>query len=318
MVIVLFVLKRLAGMAAVLLVVTFLVFSLLTLSPGSVVATLLGTRPATPQAVAAITAEYHLNDPFAVQYWHWLSGAVHGDFGSSVQSGASVTSVIASHLPVTLELAVYALLLMVVIGIPAGMAAGIGRGRPVDRGVSGLAIVGLSAPAFAVGLLLIYVFGVRLGWFPVYGAGDSGLADRLRHLTLPAVALATGLMALIVRQTRAAVIDVIEQDYITFARARGLSWPRIMAGYALRNTALPVVTAAGLLLIFAIGGTVLVETVFSLQGAGMLMVQSIQAKDIPVVQGLAFFVAVAVVAVNLLVDTSALIIDPRVRARIRG
>jgi peptide/nickel transport system permease protein len=318
MVIVRFLLKRLAGMVAVLVVVSFLVFSLLAVSPGSVVATLLGTRPSTPQAVAAIKAEYHLNDAFLVQYWHWLSGAVHGDFGSSIQSGASVTSVIASHLPVTLELALYALVLVVVIGIPAGMAAGIGRGQPFDRGVSGLAIVGMSAPAFAVGLVLIYVFGVRLGWFPVYGAGSSGLADRVDHLTLPAVSLAAGLVALIVRQTRAAVMDVMEQDYITFARARGLSRPRILAGYALRNTALPVVTAAGLLLIVAIGGTVLVETVFSVPGAGMLMVQSIQAKDIPVVQGVAFFVALLVVAVNLLVDTAALVIDPRVRGGVRG
>ncbi len=318
MTIVLFLAKRLAAMVAVLLVVSFLVFSLLTLSPGSIVATLLGTRPATPATVAAIKAQYHLNSPFLVQYWQWLSGAVRGDFGRSVQSGATVTSLIASHLPVTLELALYALVLVVVVGIPAGMAAGIGRGRLFDRGASALTVVGMSAPGFALGLLLVYVFGVALNWFPVYGAGSSQFFDRMAHLTLPAVALATGLAALIVRQTRAAVLDVMEQDYITFARARGLSSPRILLRYALRNTALPVVTAAGLLLIVAISATVLVETVFSIPGAGQLMVQSIQAKDIPVVQGLALFVALLVVLVNLVVDAAGLVIDPRIRAAAGG
>jgi peptide/nickel transport system permease protein len=312
----LFLAKRLAAMVVVMLVVSFLVFSLLAVSPGSVVATLLGTRPATPAAVAAIKAQYHLNDPFPVQYWDWLSGAVRGDFGRSVQSGATVTGVIASHLPVTLELALYALVLVVAVGVPVGMAAGIGRGRLFDRGASALTIVGMSAPGFTLGLLLIYVFGVALGWFPVYGAGSGQLIDRVDHLTLPAVALATGLAALLVRQTRAAVLDVMEQDYVTFARARGLSGPRTLLRYALRNTALPVVTAAGLLLIAAISATVLVETVFSIPGAGALMVQSIQAKDIPVVQGLALSVALLVMVVNLLADAAGLIIDPRVRARV--
>ncbi|TWP33704.1 ABC transporter permease [Leekyejoonella antrihumi] len=305
-------------MVVILIIVSFLVFSLLALSPGSVVATLLGTQPSTPQVVAAIKAQYHLNDPFLVQYWHWLTSAVHGDLGRSIQSGEAVTSVIASHLPVTLELAAYTLVLVVVVGIPVGMAAGIGRGRLFDRSVSGATIVGMGAPGFALGILLIYVFGVGLGWFPVYGAGSSQAIDRVYHLTLPAVALATGLVALIVRQTRAAVMDVMEQDYITFARTRGVGRARVMLGYALRNTALPVVTAAGLLLIVAISGTVLVETVFSLPGAGQLMVQAIEAKNVPVVQGLAFFVAVLVVAVNLLVDAAALMIDPRTRAGVRG
>lgn len=318
MLILAFVAKRIAGVVVVLVVVSFLVFSLLALSPGSTVATLLGTQPSTPAAVAAIKARYHLNDPFLVQYWHWLTGAVHGDLGRSVQSGATVTSMIASHLPVTLELALYAFVLVVVVGIPVGMAAGMTRGRPFDRGVSLLAIVGMSAPGFAVGLLLIYLFGVKLAWFPVYGAGGSQLVDKVEHLTLPAIALAAGLAALIIRQVRASMMDVMEQDYITFAQARGLSRQRILAGYALRNIALPVVASAGLLLIVAISSAVLVESVFSIPGAGSLMVQSIDAKDIPVVQGLSFFVALLVVAVNVLVDTASLIIDPRTRASVRG
>ncbi|WP_026197518.1 ABC transporter permease [Sciscionella marina] len=318
MTIALFLLRRLGGMVVLLLVLSLLVFGLLALSPVSELTTLLGTQPSTPEAVQAITAEYHLNDPFLVQYWHWLVDALHGNFGQSIQSGEPVGSVIVSHLPVTLELALYAGLLVLVLGVPVGMAAGIRRGRVFDRGVSGLTIVGMSAPGFSLGILLIYVFGVALNWFPVFGPGGDQAADRVAHLTLPSIALAAGLIALIVRQTRAATMHVMEQDYVTFARARGISRPRIMVSYALRNTGLPIVTAAGLQLIVAISGTVLVESVFSIPGAGQLMVQSIQSADIPVVQGLSFFVALLVMVVNLIVDVAVLIIDPRTRAAARG
>jgi peptide/nickel transport system permease protein len=248
---------------------------------------MLGTQPSTPQLIAALKTRYHLDDPFIVQYWHWLISASHGDFGRSVQSGQSVTSVVSSHLPVTLELAAFALVLVVVIGIPAGMLAGIRWGGRFDKGVSALTVFGMSAPGFAVGIVLIYLFGVEVQIFPTYGAGNSNPVDRIEHLTLPAVALGIGLIGILVR-------------------------------YALRNTALPIVTAAGLLLIVAISGAVLIETVFSLQGEGQLMVQSVTAKDIPVVQGLAIFVALFVVVVNLIVDALALIIDPRTRVASRS
>lgn len=309
--------KRLIAMVVVLAAVSLLVFSLLALSPGSILATLMGTRPTTPQLIHAIQERYHLNDPFLVQYWHWLSSAVHGDFGRSIRTGETVTSVVADRLPVTLGLGAFALVLVLVIGIPAGMAAGMRAGRPFDRGVSTLTILGMSAPSFAVGILLVYVFGVAFGVLPVYGAGQ-GFADRIVHLTLPAIALAAALTALIVRQTRAATLQVMEQDYVTFARARGLSSYRILVPYALRNTALPIVTAAGLLLIGAVSGTVLIETVFSLHGVGELMVQSVEAKDIPVVQGLTLFIALFVVLVNLLVDLLSLVIDPRTRQPVRA
>ncbi|MFE1962515.1 ABC transporter permease [Streptomyces sp. NPDC059479] len=313
-----FILRRLGGMAAILLVVSLLVFSLLAMSPGSLVNTLLGDQPQSPEAIAAIEARYHLNDPFVAQYWYWLKAALSGDFGTSIQSGEHVTTVITTQLPVTVQLALFVLVLVVVFGITTGMAAGLRQGTIFDRVVSGATVLGMSVPGFAVGILMIYVFGVRLSWFPVYGAGDGGFASRLTHLTLPAVTLATGLIALIMRQTRAAVLNVMEQDYVTFARARGLSWSRIMVRYALRNTALPVITASGLLLIAAISGAALVESVFSLPGVGSLMVQSVNAKDVPVVQGLAFFLALIVVVVNLLVDIVALVIDPRTRTAAKG
>ncbi|MEV7683753.1 ABC transporter permease [Streptomyces sp. NPDC088341] len=313
-----FVLKRLGGMAAILLVVGLLVFSLLAMSPGSLVNTLLGDQPQSPEAIEAVEARYHLNDPFMTQYWYWLKAALGGDFGASIQSGERVTTVIATQLPVTVQLALFVLVLVVVFGITTGMAAGLRQGTVFDRVVSGATVLGMSVPGFAVGILMIYVFGVRLSWFPVYGAGDGGFASRLAHLTLPAVTLATGLIALIMRQTRAAVLNVMEQDYVTFARARGLSRRRIMVRYALRNTALPVITASGLLLIAAISGAALVESVFSLPGVGSLMVRSVNAKDVPVVQGLAFFLALVVVVVNLLVDVVALVIDPRTRTAAKG
>lgn len=307
-----FLAKRLVAMVAVLVTVSLLVFSLLALSPGSILATLIGTRPTTPELIRSIEERYHLNEPFLIQYWRWLTSAFQGDFGRSVQTGQEVTTVLADRMPVTLQLGAFALVLVLAIGVPAGMVAGIRRGRLLDRGISTLTIIGMSAPPFAVGILLVYVFGVALGVLPVYGAG-RGLAERIEHLTLPAVALAAALTALIVRQTRAATLEVMEQDYVTFARARGLSRYRILVPYALRNTAPPILTAAGLLLIAAVSGTVLVETVFSLHGVGSLMVEAVGAKDVPVVQGLTLFLALFVVLVNLLVDLLLLVIDPRTR-----
>ena len=308
----LFIVRRLAALTALLLLVSVLVFSLLWLSPGSTLATLIGTRPATPQMIATITAEYHLHDGFVAQYLHWLAGAIHLDFGRSIQSGASVTSVIAAHAPVTLELGAYTFVLTVLVGVPAGMLAGIRRDSAIDRGVSGLLVVGFAAPGFAVGIVLLYVFGVSLGWFPVYGAGN-GLLGRIYHLTLPAVAFSIFLTAIVGRQTRAATLDVMERDYILFARARGLSERRILTRYALRNIAVPVLNAIGVVMIVALSGALFIEEVFSLQGDGYLMYQSVTSRDIPVVQGLAMFAAVLVVIVNLGVDALTLAVDARTR-----
>lgn len=307
-----FLAKRLAAMVGVLFVVSLLIFGLLALSPGSIVSTLIGTRPATPELIAALEAQYRVNDPFLVQYWHWLTSALSGDFGNSVRTGEPVTTLIASRLPLTLQLATYALALVVAVGIPLGMLAGMRRGRLVDRITSTVAIVAMSAPAFAVAILLIWVFGVWLNVLPVYGAGE-GFFGRMYHLTLPALSLALAMTALLLRQTRAATMHVMDQDYVTFARSRGVGQARILIRYALRNTALPIVTAAGVILIVALSGTVLVERVFALQGVGTLMIESVDNSDIPVVQGLALFVAFLIVVVNLLVDLLTLAIDPRTR-----
>lgn len=319
MLLTMFILKRVAAGLLLLLVLSFLVFGLLAISPGSPIQTLLGTRQASPALIAALEAKYHLQDSFLAQYWYWLSGIVHLNFGQSisVQTDSPVWGVITSHLAISLQLALYALLLVLAFGIPLGMAAGIRRGKLTDRTISLAATVGISAPAFVMSILLLYVFGVALGWFPVYGVG-TGFTGRVEHLTLPAVALAAFLAAIVIRQARAATLTVMQQDYITFARIRGLNPARIMLRYALRNSALPVVTSAGLLLIAALSAAVIIEQVFSLPGAGSLLLTSVTQKDVPLVQGVAMVLGAAVIIINLAVDLIALMIDPRTRVSVRG
>ncbi|MFJ7215035.1 ABC transporter permease [Amycolatopsis sp. NPDC098790] len=318
MTIALLVLKRLAAGVLLLLVLSLLIFSLLSLSPGSPVQTLLGSRPATPDLVAALNAKYHLDQPFLAQYWHWLSGVVRFDFGRSIaiQTDSPVSGIIVDRMGLSIQLSGYAFVLVLLVGLPLGMAAGIRRGTFLDRVISLFATVGISGPAFVVSIVLLYVFGVALGWFPVFGIGE-GFGDRLAHLTLPAIAMAVFLSAIIIRQTRAATLTVMRQDYITFARIRGLSPARVLGRYALRNSALPVVTSAGLLLISALTAAVFVEQVFSLPGIGSLLYTAVLNKDIPLVQGMAMVLGAFVVVVNLIVDLLGLALDPRTRVGVK-
>jgi peptide/nickel transport system permease protein len=311
--------RRLGGGLILLFILSFLVFGLLAISPGSPIQILLGARQQSPALVTALTAEYHLNDPFIVQYWYWLAAAARLDFGTSisVQTGVPVASMIAQRMPVSLELSIYTLILVLLIGVPFGMLAGSRRGRATDRTVSALATFGISAPAFASSVVLLYIFGVALNWFPVYGVGN-GFWQRLVHLTLPAVALAGFLSAIVIRQTRAATLTVMDQDYITFARIRGVGYGRILIRYALRNCSLPVVTSAGILLVAALSSGVFVEQVFSLPGAGSLLLTAVTNKDVPVVQGLAMMLGATVIVINLLVDLLALALDPRTRTSAGG
>ncbi|MGW4031534.1 ABC transporter permease [Streptomyces sp. NPDC004838] len=308
--------RRLVASVGLVAVVSFLVFTLLHLSPGSPLTTLLGGQDASEEQIAAVVREHHLDDPFLAQYWRWLAGVVQFDFGRSTVSHTPAMSRIVEFAPVTAQLAALTLVIVVLIGIPLGMAAGLRRGRAFDRATSFLTVIGMSSPPFATGVLLIYVFGVGLG-MPVFGAGDGGI-DRLRHLVLPAVTLSVVLIALVVRQTRAAVLDVTRQDYLTFVRARGLGVSRVLVHYVLRNSALPVVTTVGILIIQLTAGTVLVESVFSLPGIGTLMVESVEAKDMPVIQALCLLIAVVVVLTNLLVDLLSTLVDPRIRTGAGG
>jgi peptide/nickel transport system permease protein len=307
-----FVGRRLAALAVVLVVISLVVFSLLYLAPGSPEQMLLGPREATPASVAAIRHVYHLDQPFLVQYWDWASKAAQLDFGRSILTSEPVMRAIEPRLWLSLELAGFAFLIALLLGVSLGIVASLRRRTTVDRTIVGLSVVGVSAPAFATGVLLLYLFAVRLGWFPVFGQG-SGVTDRLQHLTLPAVALGLTAMGLILRLTRAGAISALEQDYVAFARARGIRRRRILTAYVMRNSLVPIVTGAGLILAYLLAGAVLVEVTFALPGIGSLLVDSITAKDIPVVQALAMLIAFVVVLINLAVDLLYLAIDPRIR-----
>jgi peptide/nickel transport system permease protein len=229
-----------------------------------------------------------------------------------VRSSVPVSSEIGSRIGVTALLGLYASLIAVCVGVPLGMLSAFRHRRLVDRVVVGVSVVGVSAPAFISGIFLLYVFAVSFGWFPVSGQG-TGFVDRLWHFTLPAAALALSALALIVKLTRAGMVRALEQDYVAFARARGLSWSRVATRYALRNALVPVVTAGGLIVGYTLTGAVLVESTFSLPGLGSLLIDAVNFKDVPVVQAIALTFATIIVIVNLATDLLYRAVDPRIR-----
>lgn len=308
-----FSLGRLMATAGLLLALSFVVFGLLYIMPGDPAQNLLGVRSASPEVLAQVRAQYHLDEPFLAQYLQWLGSVLHGDFGLSIRSNESVLSVLGSRVVLTLQLVVYAFIITVVIAVPLGVLSALRSGGALDRSASTGAIVGVGAPSYAVGLLLLYVFGVKFGLLPVYGSGDSGF-DRLTHLTLPAVTLAIGLGALVLKLTRTAVLAELDQDYVTFARSRGLP-SRMIQSMVLRNAMLPVITSLGLVLTFLFGGTILVEITFALQGIGSLLAGSVTFKDIPVVQAITLLTAAVIALIALAVDLLYFAADPRVRRR---
>lgn len=304
--------KRALGLVAVLLVISFGTFTLLHVAPGDPAQLLLGTRQQSPAVLNAVRQEYHLNKPFLTQYWIWLEHATRFDFGRSIRTEQPAWSGISGRLGLSLFLGVYATLIALVIGVPLGILAAVRQRRISDRAAVAFGVMGVSTPAFVSSIVFLYLFAVLLGWFPVFGAG-AGFFDRVYHLTLPAFALALTVMALVLKLTRAAMIGALEQDYIVFARARGASGRTVIFTYALRNALIPIVTAAGAVLGALIAGAVLVEVAFTLPGLGSLLVESIEAKDIPMVQGLIVVLAVVIVGVNLLTDIAYVVLDPRIR-----
>lgn len=306
-----FVGRRLVALALLLLGLSFLIFSLMYLAPGSPEQVLLGARPASPELVASLRARFHLDEPFLEQYRLWLTGALHFDFGESARTGRSVTETIEAKLGMTAFLVLYASLVAVLAGIPLGVLAAVRKRTLVDRGIVGLSVLGVSAPAFVTGIVLLYVFAVQLGWFPTYGSG-SGFADRLWHLTLPALALALTALALVVKLTRTAMAEVLDQDYVAFALARGVPLRRVLVHHALRNALVPIVTVSGAVLTVVLTGTLLVESTFALPGIGTLLVNAVQDKDVPMLQAVALLLAAVIVLVNLAVDVIYTLIDPRI------
>lgn len=307
-----YIFRRVLVLTAMLVLLSFVIFSLLYLTPGDAVDALLGTRPRTPETERLLREQYHLDEPFLTQYWIWASGALRLDFGVSTITGVPVADEIGSRLPTSIALGAMAYIVTMLIGVPLGLAAAVRRSSLVDRGIVSSVIVGYSMPVFVSSLLLLYVFAVVLGWFPVFGAGEGGL-DSLWHLSLPALALAIGGIALIVKHTRAAMIEVFQQEYVTFARARGLSPSRVLWLYGLRNGLIPIITVSVPLLAALVTGAVLVEVTFSIQGIGDLLVGSASSQDLPTLQAIGLLVAAFIMVTNLFADVVYLGVDPRIR-----
>lgn len=305
--------QRFIGVLLILFLISFLTFTLMYLAPGDLVKNLLGTRPSTAEAVSAIRAQYNLDDPFFIRYLDWLWSALRGDFGTSIRLQQPVTQVIMSRLGLTSLLIGLAFVVALVTSVPLGIFSAARSGSTVDRVASAVTLTGLSAPSFALAILGIYLFAMILPIFPAYGAGTNFL-DQLWHMMLPALVLASGIGAILMRMTRAAVLRELESDAITFARARGLSEGSVRR-IALRAAMIPIVTSAGLILTFIIGGTIIVETVFALPGIGLLLQEAVLFKDLPVVQALTLLIAGTIAIITILVDMSYLLLDPRVRAR---
>lgn len=310
-----FVSRRLLVAVPTLLLVSVFVFGLQKLLPGDPVLTMAGDER-DPKVLEFLRAKYHLDEPWAVQYARWLGNAVQGDLGQSLRTDQPVRALIAQKLPVTLELSVLSMALALLIGIPAGIVSAVRRGTAVDLGANLVALSGLSIPHFWLGVLLILVFSVHLGWFPASGFVPlrEGLGANLATLALPTVVLGAGLAAALMRHTRGAMLSVLRADYIRTARAKGLLPRAVVLRHAFRNALVPIVTVATLLFGELLGGAVLTEQVFSIPGFGKMVVDAVFTRDYAVVQGVVLCVAIGFILLNLLADVLYLVLSPRLRA----
>jgi peptide/nickel transport system permease protein len=306
---------RLGSAVPTLLVVSALVFALIRLAPGGPEQVFLGEQ-GSAEEVARLRVQLGLDRPWPVQYWQWLGRALRGDLGRSFQTGTPVTALIGEHLGPTLQLTGVALLLALTAGVAGGIVAAVRPHSLLDRAATSLALVGISFPAFWLGIMLILLFSGLLGWLPSSGLARVGeedrLLSRLSHAILPSVTLATYQLAIFMRFTRASLLDVIRQEYVTVARAKGLSEARTILRHALRNALLPVITILGFSVRLLVSGAVLVETVFAWPGVGRLATDAVFQRDYPVVLGVTVMVATVTVLVNVVVDLVYAAVDPRI------
>ena len=301
------VLRRVLAVVPVLLGVTLAVFSMLFLVPGDPVKMMLAEFVTTPDQIAQMRAQLHLDEPVLRQYGRFVASAARGDLGTSIRSRRPVTTEIGENVGSTAQLAVAAMLVAIGLGVPLGLLAALARNTWLDVASMGTALLGVSMPSFWLGLLLIFVFSLHLAWFPATGGGD------LRHLVLPSVTLGTIAAAIIARLTRSSMLEVLGQDYVRTARAKGLGGFAVVVRHALKNALIPIITIFGLQFGNLLAGAVIVETVFSRPGLGRLIVGGILSKDFPLVQGVVLFVATVYVLINVLVDVAYAYADPRIR-----
>ena len=321
-----FILRRLAQAVIVMVSVALIAFMLFQYV-GDPVVFLLG-QDATAEQIRELRADLGLDQAFFVQFWHFLANAVQGEFGLSLRQGAKVSRLIAERFPATLELAMVAAVLALAVGIPMGVYAALKRGTFMSQVFMTVSLLGVSLPTFLIGILLILVFAVNLGWFPSFGRGDvvqlgwwsTGLltAKGWLHITLPAITLAIFQLTLIMRLVRAEMLEVLRTDYIKFARARGLTDRAVHFGHALKNTLVPVMTITGLQLGGLIAFAIITETVFQWPGMGLLFIQAVTFADIPVMAAYLCLIALIFVVINLIVDLLYFAVDPRLRVERSG
>ena len=309
-----FLIRRLVAMIPLLLIVTFVAWALILLLPGDPAVTLAG-EGASPETIAAIRQELGLDQPIPIQYLRWLEGVLRGDFGRSFFSGVPVITTVLQRLPVTISLAAFSMVLAVVIALPLGSIAALKGGSFVDRGVTVLATAGVALPSFWFAGLLIIAFVLLLRLFPGTGFVPITTDPALWawHLTLPAFALSVSVGAQLMRQVRAALIGVLQEDYIRTARSKGIGGYQVLVRHALRNAAPPVITVLGLRITSLLEGAVIVESMFGLPGIGLLVVQSAFNHDLHMIQGVVLIFTMLVLVVNLLVDICYAWLNPRVR-----
>jgi len=309
-----YVVRRVLATIPVMALVALFVFSLLYIAPGDPAAVIAGDQ-ATPQDVERIRASLGLDRPYLVRFGAWVWGILNGDMGTSIFTNLPVTTMIAQRIEPTLSLMILTLILAVSIAVPMGVLAAWKQGTLVDRAVMAFAVLGFSVPVFVVGYLLAYVFALELDWLPVQGytAFSNGVLPWLENLILPAIALGGVYIALIARITRATMLEVLQQDYIRTARAKGAGQRSILFLHALKNAAVPIVTVIGIGIALLIGGAVVTESVFAIPGLGRLTVDAILRRDYPVIQGVVLLFSFVYVLVNLLIDLAYTLFDPRIR-----
>ena len=306
--------SRVAGMLVVMALVAVIVFVLTRAASGDPVSVLLGDQ-ATADDIARVKKDYGLDKPLPVQFGYWLREVVQGNLGQSIFLQRPVTQALWERAEPTTLLALMAVAIAAVIGIPCGIVSAVFRGRWVDQLFTGIAMLGASIPSFWFGIVLIQLFAVSLGWFPVsgYGAPGAPITERLHALMLPAAVLGVLNSALIIRFTRASMLDVLGEDYVRTARSKGLAERTVVLKHALRNALVPILTVLGLTVALMIGGAVVTETVFGLPGIGNLVVSAVLRRDYPVIQGALLVVAAIYVLINFSIDLLYVAVDPRVK-----
>lgn len=309
-----FIFKRILSVIPVLVIVSIVIFSVVHMTPGDPAATILGDE-ATPEDIAALRTKMGLDKPIVEQYFVWIGNIFHGDFGMSVAGNETVANMLSSHWEPTISLTIFAMIVSVCIAVPLGILAARKKGTAVDSAVSAMSLMGISFPSFLLGLFLMMVFAVKLKWLPVsgYKTMEDGLIPHIRSLILPGVALGFMHSALLMRMTKASMLEVLNSDYMKMAKAKGVREFFLVAKHALRNALIPVITTVGQSIVGALAGAAVVEYMFAIPGMGQLMVNSIGRRDYYVIQAIVLIVACINVLINLAVDLLYGAADPRVR-----